>query len=312
MQKTFKVAMCQTKVVESKVANINEAYKYAKLAKQMKPDVLVFSEYFTNLIALKIFPGVAEKVEENKNIGFAKQLNEIINQKQPIEMEKIMEDIHKSNIPAYLFLKALSYDLDLLVVGGSIVESQDDKLYNSCYVFDKGELLGKHRKIHLFDIDIPGKITFKESETISAGNQATLIKTRFGNFGIGICYDIRFANYAMYLRELGADVLIYPSVFNQETGPRHFLLSGQARALDTQCYVLLGSSAEYKEKPEFYQAFGHSAIIDCDGKVTQHLSKHEGLLLGEVNLGLIEEIRRNIPYTSDSQKRLDIYGFKNI
>ena len=153
-------------------------------------------------------------------------------------------------------------------------------------------------------------MTFTESDTITRGNTPTLIKTRFGNFGIGICYDIRFASYAMLLRELGADVLVYPACFNQETGPRHFLLSGQARALDTQCYVLLASCAQNTDRPDLYQSFGHSAIVNADGKVEQHLSRSEGLLIGEINLNTVKEIRETIPYTTESQMRKDIYGFK--
>ena len=312
MQKLFKIALCQSKATENKVKNISEAYRLAKQAKKLGPDVVVFGEYFTNVVHSARFQEYSEPVLQNLNEGYDLYLNDIISLKKSFNLDDEFETIMKSPTPAFLFLKALSYFLDLLVVGGSLVEKEDNRLYNTCFIFDKGELLGRHRKVHLFDVDIPGKMTFKESETVSPGNTPTLIKTRFGNFGIGICYDIRFASYAMYLRELGADVLIYPSVFNQETGPRHFLLSGQARALDTQCYVILGSCAQYTEKPEYYQAYGHSAIVNADGKIIEHLKGDEGVLFNEVNLNTVDEIRKTIPYTSDHQKRKDIYGFKNL
>lgn len=310
MQRIFKIAICQTKVTENKVRNILEAYKHAKIAKQMGTDVIVFGEYFTNVNASQLFKSYSENIGKHSNDVLVNDIQEMITGKNSIEMEVVLPRIMESEISGFLFLKVLSYELDLLIVGGSLVEAENDKLYNTCFVFDKGELIAKHRKIHLFDIDIPGKMTFKESETISTGNQATVFQTRFGKFGIGICYDIRFASYAMLLRQMGAEVLIYPSVFNQETGPRHFLLSGQARALDTQCYVILASCAQYKDKPEYYQSFGHSAIIDCDGRVREHLSREEGILLGEVDLKMVEEIRSTIPYTSEKQTRSDIYGFE--
>jgi len=304
--------MCQIKATENKTQNIRDAFRFAKSAKELGTDVIVFGEYFTNVNVSKLFRSFAEPVSEHQEHELAKLVNSTIGQKASLGLDTFIERILESPIPGYLFLKALSYELGVLVVGGSLVEAVGDKLFNTCFVFDKGELLGLHRKIHLFDIDVPGRMTFKESETMSPGTTPTLIKTRFGNFGFGICYDIRFASYAMLLRQMGAEVLFYPSIFNNETGPRHFLLSGQARALDTQCFVILSSCAQYKERPDFYQSFGHSAIIDCDGKIRQHLGRDEGILMGEVDLSLVEEIRTQIPYTSEGQTRPDIYGFKNV
>ena len=167
MQKVFKVALCQTKTMESKLSNIREAYKFAKMAKQVNPDVLLFGEYFTSLIMPNFLVDTAERVDDFKSTGLSKQLEETIAADLPIELEAIFEDILQSEIPAFLFLKALSYSMNLLVVGGSIVEKKEDRLFNSCFVFDRGQLLGKHQKVHLFDVDIPGKMTFTESNTSS-------------------------------------------------------------------------------------------------------------------------------------------------
>ncbi|KAJ0090542.1 hypothetical protein Patl1_13809 [Pistacia atlantica] len=88
--------------------------------------------------------------------------------------------------------------LNITIVGGSIPERSGDRLYNTCCVFGSdGKLKAKHRKIHLFDIDIPGKITFMESKTLTAGETPTIVDTDVGRIGIGICYDIRFQELAM-------------------------------------------------------------------------------------------------------------------
>ena len=110
----------------------------------------------------------------------------------------------------------------------------------------------------------------------------------------------------MALRKLGAEVLIYPSVFNLVTGPRHYVISGQARSLDTQCYTILSSTARYEDKPEYMQSFGHSSLIDFNGKILSSLSKEEGLLIGEIDLGALSDTRRALPYTS-GQQRNDLY-----
>ncbi|KAI3979369.1 hypothetical protein MKX01_001561 [Papaver californicum] len=105
------------------------------------------------------------------------------------------EDIDAGNdaSPSTAMLSEVARNLTITIVGGSIPERCGDKLYNTCCVFGKdGKLLAKHRKVHLFDIDIPGKITFMESKTLTSGENATIVDTDVGRIGIGICYDFRF------------------------------------------------------------------------------------------------------------------------
>lgn len=100
-----------------------------------------------------------------------------------------------------------------------------------------GKLLGKHRKAHLFDIDIPGKITFQESKVLSPGNQMTIVATEYCKIGIGICYDMRFPEMAKIYTDSGCDLLIYPGAFNMTTGPAHWQILQQARAVDNQVWI---------------------------------------------------------------------------
>lgn len=311
VKNVFKVGVCQLKATENKLFNIQRALDMAEEARIQGAHVVSFGEMFTQPYNKELFPTYAEPVPQQPP-ALSTELLELIQRGSKEEKltetykSEFLNHISKSPYPTYSFLKALSLQFDLLVVGGSLCEAFDSKLYNTCYVFDKGEEIAKHRKVHLFDIDIPGQITFKESEVLSAGNSITIVPTRFATFGIGICYDIRFAEYAMALRKLGAEVLIYPSVFNLVTGPRHYVISGQARSLDTQCYTILSSTARYEEKPEYMQSFGHSSLIDFNGKILSSLSKEEGLLIGEIDIGALSDTRRALPYTS-GQQRNDLY-----
>ena len=99
----------------------------------------------------------------------------------------------------------------IYLVGGSIPErGADGKVYNTCVVVDPaGEILCKHRKMHLFDIDVPGKITFKESDTLSAGDAFTTFETPYGRIGVGICYDLRFPEQSMIMRAADCKMLIF-------------------------------------------------------------------------------------------------------
>ncbi|XP_042337233.1 omega-amidase NIT2-like, partial [Plectropomus leopardus] len=117
------------------------------------------------------------------------------------------------------------------LVGGSIPEEDGGKLYNSCTVFGPdGELILKHRKIHLFDIDVPGKIRFQESETLTPGHSLSMFETPFCKVGVGICYDMRFAELAQLYGRKGCQLLVYPGAFNMTTGPAHWELLQRGRS----------------------------------------------------------------------------------
>lgn len=122
------------------------------------------------------------------------------------------------------------------IVGGSISEVTDDgSYYNTSLVFDpNGEIINEYRKIHLFDIDIPGKIRSKESETFKPGNKISTFQTKFGTMGLAICYDIRFPELSAILAARGAKVIFYPGQFNLTTGPLHWELLNRLRAVDNQ------------------------------------------------------------------------------
>jgi omega-amidase len=159
------------------------------------------------------------------------------------------------------------------------------------------------RKTHLFDICIPGKISFQESKTLSAGQELTCITTRFGTLGVGICYDLRFPEMAMIYRQRGADILVYPGAFNMTTGPVHWRLLQQSRALDNQLYVISCSPAR---DPDFtYVAWGHSMVVGPFGEVLGELEQDEGILFQEVDLTQLKQRRENMPL--EAQRRQDLY-----
>lgn len=198
---------------------------------------------------------------------------------------------------------------NIWIVGGSIPERENDKLYNTCVVVNNnGEIVGKHRKVHLFDIDVPGKITFKESDSLSPGNQPTLVDTPWGSIGIGICYDIRFPEYAMMLRERGARILVYPGAFNTITGPAHWELLQRARAVDNQVFVATCSPARDTSPNPGYLAWGHSSVISPWGEVLATTEESEAVVYADLQLEKVDEMRQGIPCWS--QKRTDMYALQ--
>ena len=170
--------------------------------------------------------------------------------------------------PSTHMLCRVASELQIYLIGGSIPERDEStgRLYNTCIVVGPdGTILAKHRKVHLFDIDVPGKITFRESDTLTGGDSMTLFDTPWGRVGVGICYDIRFSALAACMRQAGAHLLVYPGAFNMTTGPLHWELLARARAVDTQTFVATPSPA--RDMAAAYHAWGHSSIVSPWGEV---------------------------------------------
>jgi omega-amidase len=157
---------------------------------------------------------------------------------------------------------------------------------------------------HLFDIDIPGRITFRESDTLSAGDALSLFDTPWGRVGLGICYDVRFPQLAMLLRAAGASILIYPGAFNTTTGPAHWELLLRARAVDTQCFVAAVSPARNPDSA--YQAWGHSTIVNPWAEVIATTDEKQSTVVAELDMARVAAVRAQIPVSA--QARTDLYS----
>jgi predicted amidohydrolase len=190
------------------------------------------------------------------------------------------------------------------ILAGSIPEREDGKLYNTSYLFDKtGSIIAKHRKMHLFDIDVKDKITFKESDVLTAGDEFTVVDTDFGKIGIGICYDVRFVELARIMAEKGASILFYPGAFNQTTGPAHWELLFRSRALDNQAFCI--GVAPALNMDASYHSYGHSIVANPWGEVIAQAGEKEELILCEIDLSEIKKVREELPVLKN--KRKDLY-----
>jgi predicted amidohydrolase len=205
-------------------------------------------------------------------------------------------------------LSQLAIESQTYLIGGSIPEYNPTtkKHHNTSLTFSpSGDLLTTHRKVHMFDINIPGKIKFIESEVLSPGNKVTIVDLpEYGKVGIAICYDVRFPELAAIAARKGAFALIYPGAFNTTTGPLHWRLLAQGRAVDNQVYVALCSPA--RDESASYQAWGHSLVADPNAAVLDELDENEGILYAELSQERIEEVRKGIPL--ETQRRFDVYS----
>ena len=286
-----RVALCQFSVTSNKEANHKTAADYIDRAAKQGAQLVVFPEIWNSPYATSAFPEYAEILP---NVGD--------------------DQCPADNSSSSQLLMDLAKQYGIFIIGGSIPESDDGKVYNTCLVYDPtGKVVAKHRKVHLFDIDVPGGITFKESDTLTAGNSLTTFPFHKDlDIGVGICYDIRFALPAMLMCQMNpkCKLLVYPGAFNMTTGPAHWEILQRGRALDNQCFVLTVSPARTEPPTEegkypHYTAWGHSTIVSPWGDIIAKADEKESLVVCDLDLDRVDEVRTSIPIRQ--QKRDDLY-----
>ena len=181
----------------------------------------------------------------------------------------------------------------LLLVGGSIPESEGGRLYNTSFVYDAdGRLLARHRKIHLFDVDLPG-MRFQESHTFTPGSEITEFDTEYGRMGVAVCFDVRFPELFRAMARRGAELICLPAQFNMTTGPAHWEATLRMRAVDNQLFFAAAAAARYEGFS--YECWGHSMILDPYGTPLAAADEKEQLLLAELDRARIAEVRAQLP-----------------
>lgn len=267
----FKIGTCQMNVVDNKNENIQHA---------------------TQLI---------RKAAENRDVKLI-TLPEMFN--TPYTHDKFIQNAEKQDKSITLnTMCQLASELEIYLQPGSIPELSDDKIYNTAYLINpSGEIIAKHRKMHMFDINTP-TMKFTESDTLSAGNNITTIKTDLGVISLAICYDVRFPELWSLMSQNKSDIILLPAAFNLTTGPLHWETLIRTRAIDTQAYVIATSPSQI-ENP-YYIAWGHSMIVDPWGSILAGANKKEEIIYADITKDKIDSVRMQIPVLK--HRRTDIY-----
>ena len=266
----MRVALIQMPITADKAENINTARKKLREAAANGTDIAVLPEMFCCPYQNDCFRAYGE--EENG--------------------------------PAQAVLSALAAELGMYIVGGSLPELAGGNVYNTSYVYDRqGRQIAKHRKTHLFDIDVAGGQRFRESDTLSPGNAITTFETEFGTMGLCICFDLRFEELARCMCLRGAKVIFVPAAFNMTTGPAHWELLFRQRAVDNQCFTVGVSPA--RDESAGYVAYGNSIAVDPWGTVLCRAGAEETTLYADLALSRLDDVRRQLPILS--ARRTDLY-----
>lgn len=270
----FKAAVCQISVGDHKGGNLTAARRMIGRAAAGGARLVVLPEMFNCPYVAGYFPRYAETYPSGETFSM---------------------------------LSGAAGDEKIYLVGGSVPERDGEYVYNSSFVFGpEGQLLGRHRKMHLFDVDLPGGVRVKESRTLAAGSQMTVIDTILGKIGVAICYDIRFPELIRLMTLAGAGLIVIPAAFNMTTGPAHWDLVYRCRAVDNQVYVIAASPARNTGAP--YVAYGHSMIVDPWGEVVTRAGEGEEVIIGEIDPDRINSVRRELPLLQ--HRRTDRYHIR--
>ena len=280
LKQAMKLALIQLRVTADKAENVQRAcVKVKEACEKGGANLVCLPECFNSPYGTQHFPEYAESIPGKTTDAIA----------------------------------AAAKENKCFLIGGSIPERDGSgKLFNTSCVFSpNGDMIGKFRKIHLFDIDIPGKIRFMESEVLLPGSSLLSFEIPVAEgsskpikVGIGICYDIRFPVLAKLYKQQGCHLIVYPGAFNMTTGPMHWELLQRARATDNQLYIAACSPAR-DESAGGYVAWANSSIVDPWAKVISQAAEDEAIIYADIDSSVVENVRSSIPISK--QVRTDVY-----
>jgi len=262
MNQTFKVALVQNCAGASLDLNLEDVDDLVRGARAKGADLICLPEYFACL-----------DVSEG---GF--------------ELGAHSEQSH----PALPFLRALAKELRVwLQLGSLAIKTTGRRIRNRSYLIDAdGRVVASYDKIHLFDVDLAGGESYRESDKIDAGAHAVVSPTPWGPLGFSICYDLRFPQLYRTLAQAGAMYLTVPAAFTRKTGQAHWHTLLRARAIETGSYVF--APCQYG-RHGIAETYGHSLVVDPWGEVVADGGDGRGFVIASVDPRRVHESRRMIP-----------------
>jgi predicted amidohydrolase len=260
---TFRVGLVQMRTGRTPQANVDAAAKLIGEAKQGGADYVLTPE-MTNIM----------EVNREKFFGAI---------------------VAEENDASLAIFRELARKLSIhLHIGSLAIRVTPDKAANRAFLIDpRGEIVARYDKIHMFDVDLTGGESYRESRNYRAGELAVLHDLPWGRLGITICYDLRFPALYRALAEAGASFLTIPSAFTKQTGEAHWHVLNRARAIENGCFVFAAAQGGKHENGR--ETFGHSLVVDPWGRILAESGTEPGVVLAEVDPAEVAAARARIP-----------------
>jgi len=261
-----------------------DSYIAAAVQMNSSPDVQANLSQAEDLIDLAVRQG-AELICLPENFSFLGQ--------DETKLERV-EEITSTSLK---FLKTMAQRYQITVLGGGFPFPADGQkvLNKAILVGVTGEVLESYEKVHLFDVNLPDGNTYRESQTVLAGQQLPPVypSKSLGNLGLSVCYAVRFPELYRHLAQMGAEILIIPAAFTAFTGKDHWQVLLQARAIENTCYVIAPAQTgcHYARR----QSHGHAMIVDPWGVVLADAGSKPGVAIAPIERFRLEQVRRQMP-----------------
>jgi predicted amidohydrolase len=210
---------------------------------------------------------------------------------------------HEADDPFLAGMRDLARETGAWILIGSLVidpagepgaEASEERLANRSFLIDaQGAIVARYDKIHMFDIDLPGGESYRESNAYRPGGRSVVAETPWGRLGMTVCYDLRFPHLYRALAQAGADFLAVPSVFTVPTGTAHWHVLLRARAVENGCFVF--APAQWGEHAGGRRSYGHSLIVDPWGEVLADRGEETGIITAQIDPARIAKARGMVP-----------------
>lgn len=260
---SFKAAMIQMRSGLQPGANVDAAVRYIGDAKSAGAEYVLTPE-MTNILVANREQLFAAVVEEEADASLAT-------------------------------LREVARKLGIYVhIGSLAIKISPDRAANRSFLIDpKGNILARYDKIHMFDVDLAGGESYRESRNYRPGELAVLADLPWGRLGLTVCYDLRFPALYRALAEAGATVLAIPSAFTKQTGEAHWHVLIRSRAIENGCFVFAAAQGGGHENGR--DTFGHSLIVDPWGRILAEGGTEPGVIVAEINPAEVANARARIP-----------------
>lgn len=197
--------------------------------------------------------------------------------------------------PALAAFSAVAEELRLwLLIGSLAIKVSEEKTANRSYLMGPdGRIAARYDKIHLFDVNLPGGETYRESNTVAPGAQSVTADLPWGRIGLSVCYDLRFPHFYRTLAKSGAEFLSIPSAFTETTGKAHWHVLLRARAIENGCFVI--APAQGGKHANGRSTYGHSMIVGPWGDILAETGTEPGFITADVDLAEVAAVRARVP-----------------
>jgi predicted amidohydrolase len=246
-----------------------------------------------------VLAGVDEAKRGGADYVQTPEMTNVLENKRERLFTKIFSEEHD---PTLATLREVARKLSIYIHLGSLaVKASPEKAANRGFLIDrKGDIAARYDKIHMFDVDLAGGESYRESNTYRPGELAVVADLPWGRLGLTVCYDLRFPALYRALAEAGASFLAIPSAFTKQTGEAHWHVLMRARAIENGCFVFAAAQGGRHEHGR--ETFGHSLVVDPWGKIIAEGGTEPGVIFAEIDPAEIAAARGRVPSLSHGRR----------